>query len=152
MNVRDATVEPMLETDAPLASRQQMNAEPNLPEDDRVDDERLFVRAKPFHDASVRAWLGGLAQNACVDEVRHPSEIVGRLGLERYEPPLLRARQQPVDQPLVGRSKAHQPILSATDTFDLELLPWLDGVLSAELSGEDDLASARHGRLHGGVR
>ena len=70
-----ARVEPSLEPAAPPAAREQQDAEPDLAEDDRIDDESCLVPPEPVHDGRPRAWPRGLAQHVGVDQVPHSESV-----------------------------------------------------------------------------
>jgi len=79
------------------------------------------------------------------------SRRVCGLRLDGDKEPLIGTGQKPFQQALVpGRRKTYEPILSATDTLDFELLSGLDVVLLTDLRGDDDLAFCGDGHPHGG--
>ena len=77
------------------------------------------------------------------------SQGVGRFGLDGNEEAFFRARQQPVNQPLIGADfTAQKSIVPAIDAFDVEFLTRLDTVLPPQFGWKRDLAFARHAGLH----
>jgi len=77
------------------------------------------------------------------------SQSVRGLGFDGDEETLLRTSEEPFQKALIsGGRKAHESIFPAVDALDLELLPWLDVVLTTNLGGQNDLAFGGDGGLH----
>ena len=102
MQLSHAGVEPLLQLCALPPSVQPENAETNLAENDRVNGHFVLMAPQPRHDPRVGGGPGGLAQNIGVDEISHSVSVNSELN--GNEVSLLRARQQPVDDPLIGAS------------------------------------------------
>ena len=52
-----------------------MNAEANLTENYRIDENFPFMPAKPINDFRVRLWLGCFAKDVGVNKVSHKVSV-----------------------------------------------------------------------------
>src|SRR5213596_860732 len=71
--VHNALIKPTLEPLASSTRRHPINAEADFANDDRINCDLNLIATQPFQDLCHRGWLGGLAEDARVDEVGHPS-------------------------------------------------------------------------------
>src|SRR5262245_60067293 len=77
------------------------------------------------------------------------SQRVRGLGFDGDEKALFRTGKQPVHQSLVGTGLTpDQSVLATVNSFDLELLPWLDAVELPNFDRQDNLAFGRDGCSH----
>lgn len=68
-------IEPALQPRASSAPRQQENPEPDLTQDNRVDDELPLVAAQPFDHPLIGLRLGRLGKDVGIDEVLHSESV-----------------------------------------------------------------------------
>src|SRR5215211_4086451 len=75
VQLTDAPRKPRFELRSAAAFRQETNAEPDLAQDDRIDDELALVASQPVDH--MRVWIGprGLAKDVRVDEKLHSSSV-----------------------------------------------------------------------------
>lgn len=87
---------------------EQQDAETDLAKDHRVNGELGLIAPKPIDNTLVRGGLGRLRENVRVNQIARQGdqlERVGRLGLNLYEPAVIRTRPQPFDQAPVRRRR-----------------------------------------------
>jgi hypothetical protein len=121
-------VEPPLETGAPPPAGQQENAEAQLTEDDRIDDDFTLVLSEPVNHFGIGHLLGWLAEDVSVDKIFH-SVSVDSESIGRKKPFSGQASSQSTTLSFRGADRRFESVLTAIDTFDVELLTGFDPVL-----------------------
>lgn len=65
----DPLLKPVLEPLSSCATRQQEDAESDLAQDDRIDDDRTLIAPQPLHYRGIGLGLGRLGEDVGVDEI-----------------------------------------------------------------------------------
>ena len=127
-----------------VSAGEKQDAEAQLAEDDRVDDQLSLGARQPVDDARVGVRFGCFGENVRVDQGAHKprcSEGVGRFRLYGREPVGRRTRAQSVDDPAVRWWRdPGEPAFAGSDALDVELFSRLDVIGFAQLRGQDNLA------------
>jgi hypothetical protein len=75
-----SVLEPALQPAPTTTSREQQDAEPDLPQDDRVDGQLGLIAPKPLDNALVWGGLGRLREDVRVNQITRQCDQLQRVG------------------------------------------------------------------------